>query len=279
MIKTKKTLPVSEICQELVSLQRRRAEAMKCSIAIMNRTRSIVASHLGYKNSLEDADRKKLFKDSDTLIKSIRECPTFTHSASTIVRAMMMSFDSLEGIQHSYELPMKRLVKQLPVHCWVEKEELRGFGTLMLAIVVGECGDLNNYSNPGKLWKRMGCAPYTNSDGVTRMGATWRSKGGLTSDDWTAYGYCPRRRSIAYLIGTGIVRQNRVVEDEKETWRGPYYEVFEFRKAKWTKEHPEEEKPGHAHLHGMLCATKTLLRDLWRKWTGRGVDYDTGNPV
>ena len=40
----------------------------------------------------------------------------------------------------------------------------------------------------------MGCAPFE-SDGVMRMGATWKSKGGLSAAEWETFGYSPRRRS------------------------------------------------------------------------------------
>jgi hypothetical protein len=40
------------------------------------------------------------------------------------------------------------------------------------------------------------------------MGATWRYKGGLPAEEWTAFGYSPRRRSIAYLIGANLLRGN-----------------------------------------------------------------------
>ena len=51
---------------------------------------------------------------------------------------------------------MMAFAKALPVASFVE--ETRGFGYLGLAQIVAEAGDLSNYANPAKLWKRFGLA-------------------------------------------------------------------------------------------------------------------------
>src|SRR5207253_1386283 len=101
------------------------------------------------------------------------------------------------------EAKMKQLVVQLPVYAWLKQKEQRGLGVPNTAIIIGETGDLANYANPAKVWRRMACAPWE-FDGKTKMGATWKGKKkgeALPKEEWTAYGYSPRRRSIAWLIG------------------------------------------------------------------------------
>jgi hypothetical protein len=217
---------------------------------------------------------------------------------------------------------MKKCVIRLPVanspEAWLNRPEQRGFGALFLAILIGETGDLNTYTNPGKVWRRMGCAPWTfNPTGEeggekTLMGATWRSgrEGKLPASEWEAFGYSPRRRSIAYLVGEGIVKQNgkdsaETAKKKREAGRdvitvnGPYHQRYTSAKAHAYETHPEwdwkdcEECEGagrvdgetckcggagkkclRAHRHGMLLATKMLFRNLWMEWRKLSGLYD-----
>ena len=87
-----------------------------------------------------------------------------------------------------------------------------------------------------------------------------------------AGGYSPRRRSIAYLIGEGLVKQNFVsggqgdgrLESESGS-AGPYRSRYDQKKAEFAEKHPDY-KPLRCHLHGMLLATKLLLKNLWIEW-------------
>ena len=157
---------------------------------------------------------------------------------------------------------------------------------MSLAIVAAEAGDLCNYANPGKLWKRLGCAPFTDEriTGKTLMGSTWKSKreGSLDADQWQEFGYSPRRRSISYLFGENIIKNNQ---------DGPYRKRYDEAKAKAVEDHPDWIKCSkcegtgknkkrtncsnckgtgivmmRCHLHGMLLATKLLLKHLWVEW-------------
>jgi hypothetical protein len=152
--------------------------------------------------------------------------------------------------------------------------------------VIGETGDLSNYANPAKVWRRLGCAPFT-KDQETLMGATWRGRSNgkrgtkLHASDWEEFGYSPRRRSISYLIGEGIVKANGL---------GPYRKRYDTVKKDYPKKHPDRVKcpdckgsgegkrakcskckgagklMKRAHLHAMLLATKSLLKELWVVW-------------
>ena len=46
-----------------------------------------------------------------------------------------------------------------------------------------------------------------------RMGATWKSKGGLSAAEWEEFGYSPRRRSVAFVFGENLVKLNFVGGD------------------------------------------------------------------
>jgi len=333
---------IAETCTGLQALQRQRAWYIKSRNMMGNRLQATVAGMQGYNSGLKEAERKKLFLEAGKHIKKVGRGEA---EQNPLILTGLIAIKAFEDEKKSTEKEMLKLVKQLPVASWVEKPEQRGFGLLFLAIVVGETGDLSNYSNPGKLWRRLGCAPFTKG-GETLMGATWRGRGNgkrgekLHASDWEAFGYSPRRRSIAFLIGENIVKQNWIVadgEDERETEdysavplqsdcidesgdrgfetdapgadssdeldtpgelggetekriAGPYRERYDEAKKRAAKIHPEwircdkcdgtgkleAKKCGnckgtgellmHCHRHGMLLATKRLLKKLWQEW-------------
>lgn len=264
-------LNIAKLCKELQALQRQRAEVLKSRNMQANRLQAIIAGTLGYRSGLADKDRKRLFKEAGALIKAIMEGQD--HPRAEMVRVTMLGVNAFNDLKVKFEKEMTRIAKRLPVARWVEAPEQRGFGILFLAIVIGETGDLRNYANPAKLWRRMGCAPWQ-FDGRTAMGATWRSgkEGKLPASEWESYGYSPRRRSIAYLIGDGIVKQNGAVADdsivetdESGVRPGPYRQRYDEAKALARKNHPNWSDL-RCHLHGMLLATKRLLRELWKAW-------------
>lgn len=312
---------LAKTCAQLQTLQRSRAWAIKARVLLENNRRANVASMLGYTSAEEDESaRKKLFKDADSLIENILKADPTAHPIGGIVHAIELSVTSLVQQQRGFEKQMLPLVRETPAAAWVREPEQNGFGELSLAVVIGETGDLREYANPGKVWKRLGCAPFT-SRGKTQMGATWKSKGGLSCEEWTAFGYSPRRRSIAYLIGESLLKKNTlriagggevdfVTEDAgalassdttgdgdlgcetdgRAAVPGPYRQRYLDARAHVEANRPEwtacvcagtgkTARGGkcksckgrgrillRCHRHGMLLATKLLLKNLWKVW-------------
>jgi hypothetical protein len=275
-------MTTAEICVEIQGLQRRRAATLKLRNMQANALRSIVATSLGYHAGLDEKNRAKLFTEAAAVIAAVRGGEDVDTPWRPIISATLVGIDAHDGQKKALEKAMVKYARRLPVIGWVNAPEQRGFGGLFLAIVVGEAGDLANYANPAKLWKRMGCAPHQYA-GVTQMPSTWR--GGkpqkLPADEWATVGYSPRRRSIAYLIGEGIVKQNTVraggesaSATEGAPAPGPYRLRYETAKAALAAAHPDD--PSYpklrCHRHGMLLATKMLLRRLWIEWNQTGGD-------
>jgi len=185
---------------------------LKTRIMLENRLVSSVAVSLGYRSGLEEADRKKAWDAARVCIKRITggsEHETDDMLAPLVTEATR-AIDGFNRHVSVLEKRMEKLAAKLPVAAWVAAPEQRGFGIKSLAILVGECGDLAGYANPGKLWRRMGCAPFE-SQGVMRMGSRWKSaKPGLSSEEWESFGYSPRRRSVAYVFGENLVKLNFV---------------------------------------------------------------------
>lgn len=199
---------LSRICAELQSLQRMRAGMIRQRIMQENGRRAFVANLLGYTPGQDEKARKAMFAEADAVIKAVI-AGTQKHAAGAFIHAAEGGIASFLMAQRETEKEMLPLARKTPVHDWALAPEQRGFGVLSLATVIGETGDLRLYGNPPKVWKRLGCAPWSHA-GKTQMGATWKSKGGLPAEQWSAFGYCSRRRSIAYVLGENLIKQNSV---------------------------------------------------------------------
>jgi len=286
---------IAAICEQLQDLQRIRISFLKSRIMLDNRLVSSVAVAMGYRSALDPVERKKAFDAARKVIKEIVQGDFCGETDAAIAPFVTEAMRSIEGFDRYVKLTEKKMVKlaaKLPVAPWVAAPEQRGFGLQSLAILVGECGDLANYANPGKLWRRMGCAPFE-SDGKTRMGATWKSKGGLSAAEWESFGYSPRRRSVAYVFQDPLLKLNfvcgdRIAETEEDVAvddfddgaedagdgaleietvsAGPYRARYDTTKAaKLAIQDPEWPRT-RCHRHALLLAVKLLLKNLWMAW-------------
>lgn len=295
-------LDLEKLSLELVSLQRQRSVVMKSRNMQQNRLRALVAGEIGYSNKMEEKDRSKKFKEADAKIKEITAGGGAGFRFREIVLTSMIGIKAFDDARKEYEKQINKIAKKLPVADWVQSPEQRGFGLKFLGYVIGETGDLRNYANPAKVWKRLGCAPWTFS-GHTAMGATWkhpnRQPCKLPKQEWEAFGYSPRRRSLSWLIGVNIVRQNFIggigneteavcadeveIEDGGDTGEtgvetesagaGPYRSRYLQAKKSAAEKHPDWT-PQHCNFHGMLVATKLLLKNLWIEWNGKPKDLE-----
>lgn len=253
----------SSATAELRALHRQRVVYVKSMTMVNNRLQAVVAGTMGYHSGMSEKERTAMFTEAGRLIKRIVK-EGESHPFAGIVMAHTDSIDALNAMRVPLEKEMEQLAKTLPVAAWVQEPEQKGFGIMSLATVVGEAGDLSNYANPAKLWARFGLHPYE-KDGENHMGATWKARSRkpgtvkLTAEDWEDFGYSPRRRSIAYLIGENLIKQNG---------EGPYRRRYDVKKAEAAHKH-DDWTPLHCHRHGMLLAAKLLLRELWAEWNGR----------
>lgn len=292
---------VPQIVADIRELQRQRVCNLKSRIMIGNRLTATVATTHGYHAGMEEGERTKRFKDAQVLVKSVladKAVETETASGLTgLINATSTAAVGFQSMVLGYEKQMEKLAKQLPVAKWAQLPPQRGLGMKSLAVIIGEAGDLSNYANPGKLWRRMGCAPYE-SNGTMQMASTWRSgrNGKLSSEEWEDFGYSPRRRSVMYVIGESLIKGNgtrEATETASALPCGPYRQRYLKKKQEaidrndpdWTPNCSTckgcgENKNGEPckkcngrgfmvmrpHLHGMLLASKLLLKELWIEW-------------
>ena len=166
------------------------------------------------------------------------------------------------------EKTLVRLVEQLPVYHAFWKP-VPGLGALGLAQIIGEAGDLSNYANPAKLWRRFGLHV-----GNGKAFATWRSQGGLSAKDWEAAGYSPRRRSLIFNVTDSMLKQRAnpyrvLVAERKEVERKKAaQEGLIVASATDIPQGQREKYRSLAHIKARAerYVSKRLLRDLWRAW-------------
>jgi len=278
----KPSAKMASICSELQALERTRVVYIKSRIKISNRIQAIIAGTLGYSAGMKDEERKKKMQEAGQLIKQISK-GEIDHPMKELVLNHLLPIDGFLNCQKATDDVAVGFAKDLPVASWTELPEQRGFGIPRLAVIIGETGDLSNYANPAKVWKRMGCAPYSYQE-QNLMGATWRGgkHGKLPASEWSEFGYSPRRRAIAYIVGELLLKLNYLVPPKKDENKkliegtgipGPYRQryldgrrVFEEKHSVEIREKPKLYPPLRCHYHGMLLATKLLLKNLWIEW-------------
>lgn len=174
--------------------------------------------------------------------------------AEVNIAPFLSSRAQFEASRKEVEKMMEREAKKLPAFAWIQG--ISGFGVGSLAAVIGETGDLSNYSTHSKLWKRLGLAVI---DGERQRR--------VSGADAIKHGYCPTRRSIVWNIGQCVFKaqSQRVDKETGEVKReaGPYRKVYDARKE---LELTRTETKAHAHNRATRYMEKKLMRDLWRAW-------------
>lgn len=203
---------------------------------------------------------------------------TAEHSGREHLNRFIGLRDQARQIRGEYEKNLTKLAQRLPVY-EVFVVPLTGFGAIGLAQIIGEAGaGLENYSEPCKLWRRFGLHVYNG-----RAFATWKSIGGLSAGEWTTAGYCPRRRSVMYVITDSLLKKDN-------RYRALYLARKEIERAKAVAAGlivcPAAQIPkgvkdatqtifipapgymslGHINARATRWIGKRLLKDLWRAW-------------
>lgn len=251
-----------------------------------------------------DEEKKKAKKDKQAdaiyaeVCKSLKEgeeLSPMSAEATTVAQVAIPLLSARASIHRASLKPKgeaEELCKSELAHIVEFVESVKGFSWGGVSMIVGEAGDLSNYANPAKLWKRLGLAPFS-KNGVNKCGKTWRQEGGLTAEDWTAFGYSPRRRSVMFQITDSMMKhQLRKDKDddgnklETTSATGYYGEVYLARRKYLTERYEAEGLtvlPGNKindknressvsimkiHSQSLHYTQKRLLLKLWKAWNG-----------
>jgi hypothetical protein len=164
----------------------------------------------------------------------------------------LMAISIFEPQRAAIEKRLRKMAEALEIWRWAK--DVKGFGALNLAAIVGECGEVGSYRNPSCVWKRMGLAVI---DGG-------RQRRVADAEAALKHGYDPTRRAVAYLLGDCLIKNNKNGsgdESEPLKYRALYLERKEVEAAK-----PEVKSKAHAHNRAARYMTKRVLRDLWAAW-------------
>lgn len=262
---------LNKISEHLCTLQRNRKNFLRSRIMLENRTQAVVASLLGYNPSLTETKRKALWSQAGAVVAEIRA--GMEHPCQDLVLTSDIGIQAFNNRIAAYESEMEETAQQLPVYEWVQQSDQKGFSALGLAKIVGECGNLADYSNPGKVWKRMGCVPIT-YEGETRMPRVWAVEKirpcKLPSEVWMNFGYNRQRRSVIFVITESLLKTNGKCKDASgNVYVGPYRQRYLDSRERFNEIHPEcleDGKKQRSHRHGELMASKLLLKNLWIEW-------------
>jgi len=171
---------------------------------------------------------------------SLRDTQAFRVSplvALAVVEPLLTARDGLEANRKEQEKKVAKLAKQLPHWDWIET--VIGVGPLSYGQLIAETGDLTNYDNPAKVWKRLGLAVIHGE----------RQRRVKDADLALEHGYSPARRSMMWNIGQCLMKAG-----------GEYRQVYLDR---MTFEH------GKALAEGLIPATTT--KATIESWENRGL--------
>jgi len=208
-----------------------------------------------WKPDLEEKERTKINKAVVARLKSIRSGEPNDEGLVNLVTSTDTAREPFDKARKLCEATMVRLAEKLPAHEWIAG--VPGAGAIGFATIVAEAGDLSNYANPGKLWKRLGYAPYDNAAGSTWSRTTWRPRA-LEKEEWIALGYSPQRYALMSQIAKALFFK-------QSTGHGPYRTLYDQRREHTALTHAEWSD-GHSHSDAMRYMFKAFVKDLWQQW-------------
>jgi len=162
---------------------------------------------------------------------------------SSACHSLLQGYEVMRAQRLTAEKEMARLAELLPIHEWWISVAGRASGGL--AQIMGELGSPSNYSNPAKVWKRMGV-------GIVD-GERQRKKKGA---EGLRHSYSPRRHAIIWRVADSALKHKK---------RNHYGDIYASRREHKQESWPEAKK-GHIHNDATRYVAKRMLRELWSEW-------------
>lgn len=259
---------------EIVELSWRRTHIISIVNKQTNATKALARRFAGWRADLPEKQRTAIAKQVGRIIEAgVENKPQAegdAHLASLLaveIEALSLSVGHVEKMRKDIEKRMQKLARTLPGYAFAK--QVKGFGDLGFAVIVGMAGDLSRYDDRKKLLKRLGLTPYTRADGETRAGSTWAMNGGLTKEDWIAAGYNKRRLGDVYgCITASLFRaqwSSGKNDDGVGRPTGRYGVYYARRRVHTSGTHPEWSK-GQSQKDALRIMTGRLVMDLWMAW-------------
>lgn len=263
---------LEETIAQILYWHRQRCFAMETRKRLDLALGAFLRTQLGWSLAIPEKERKRIAGEAQAILDD----PAGSEFEQ-IVGASHLARQPFADIEKQAVDRMEDLSVTLPA--WTAfGHDVRGFGLVSLAVIVGEAGDLANYPTVSKLWKRMGLAVM---DGVRQGGLAK----GASKDDWISHGYSPKRRSHMWNIGDALIKaQVRKVKDDdgedtgERTAIGLYGEIYLVRKA-YEFERDPDMQPIKAHRRAQRYMEKRLLKHLWQTWRRARMPVETVSRV
>ena len=244
--------------------QKTRSNIIRAANMSRSNCLSFITSNLGYNSYQDKKERDSKGKEAKLILEAAGngESKKYKKIMKDFGDLILFRKRDLEGLDEYRTLVENQMIaytKKLPVCEWWNAEKGRSF--IGLALIVGEAGNLSNYANPAKLWKRFGVAVI---NGIRQGGLSKNA----TAEQWIEHGYNKKRRSVLWTIGDSLIKTNgktgkykRIYDERKK---------FEMKRLKkeWVADGNKAKnfKPLHAHRCAQRFMGKRLLKDLWNEW-------------
>jgi hypothetical protein len=235
-------------------LYRLRRTAEKALLRLNNQQLAMLRGALGWRPDLPEAERSRIVKQAVAVRKALVSGqfsgdPIPAEWSATQVSAMAgfvatsrLAAEPFQAQVSAYERELGALAEQMPAADFIA--DVRGLGLCFIWTMVGEAGDLSDYPDKSKLWKRLGLAVI---DG--------KAQGKRTGDEALIQGYSPARRSAVYRIGDSLIKGNA---------NGPYRTCYLDRKAFEAAKGTMSKM--HCHRRAQRYMEKRLVRDYLAAW-------------
>lgn len=266
--------------------------AEQSRIAIDQRLVSFVRVYLtAWAPDATAEDREKHKKQAGRVVKALQEAAKRKEPDQPILEAVKPHKDDVElyplaaemvenaersraafdAMARQHEKSARKRAAKLPA--WERLRHIKGFSAWGLAVIVGEAGDISNYSGVRKLYKALGWAPkecYQAGETGGRM-VPKAKKGRL-------HGIVRKPIFQAQWRGERLPTGELVTKDEQRGQpgnipahaTGPLGEIYGATKRR----HIEAGKTkGHAENLAQRTMLKALIHDVHRAWHGMPLDF------
>lgn len=252
-LQSKRPVPhLPDTCAALMELAVQRNAMIRGQQRLELAAQSMTARALGWQPTLPEAKRKKIRAKAERIVRQVAKgkTPEDAEAARLVgdeVQALMEAKQPLTARRALQEKTMQRLAKQTPGMTLVE--QVRGFGPLGLASILGEAGDLSDYPHWKHLRKRLGWAPD----------AAYPRACDVHEDSSSESRLVPRQRR-GRIYGDVLIPLIMANPAGAET---PYRAAYDTAKAEYLE---RGWKKGHASNAAQRRMLQLLLKHLWQTW-------------
>lgn len=259
-------MTIEQTIEAIKAHHRRRRYAMRMQQQLERPLEAYVRINMtDWEPSDDEGERGAAVKEAQKILKDAK-AGIGEEELIQLVATVKKSKAPWDEIRSQEEKELETIAESLPVAEWVKG--IPGAGLLGLATIVGETGDLGNYANPAKVWKRLGFAPYDGHAGSSWKRETWRPRS-LTKEEWIDNPFSGKRYALMHVIAVWLKNKQWIgaakTEDGVGKPNGHYGEVYAARRSRTAETHPDWSKQ-HAHMDALRIMMKEFLKDLWIEW-------------